>query len=76
MRLDFSMESDAHVVQAERLDRAVEQDLTALDGEAAFAHHGGNVAGRHRAVKLTGIAGLAQHDEALPLQLCSDGFGL
>ncbi len=63
------MELDAHLVQAERLDRPVEHHLPPLYGEAAFGHRRGDVAGGDRAVELTGVASLADHDEALAAEL-------
>ena len=54
---------------------AVEPHLAALDGEAAGAGDVGNVARRHRAVELAGLAGLAQHHEGLALQRHGDALG-
>jgi hypothetical protein len=69
------MEADAELVQAERLDRAVEQDLAALDGNAACRHDLGDVARADRAVELAAVAGLADDDEAFAGELAGDGFG-
>src|SRR4029079_13172163 len=68
-RLDLGMEPDANVVQAKRLDRPVEHDLAAFDGESTLGDRGRDVARGARAIELAGIAGLADDDEAFPLQL-------
>src|SRR5919112_3004875 len=76
LNLDLRVEGDRHGVQAEGLNRGVEDDLVAVDREAALGHHLGEVAGRDRAVEHAGLAGLAQHDEALAVQLLADDLSL
>ena len=63
-------------VQAQRLDRPVEHDLAAVDGEAARRDELGDVARRHRAVELAGVAGLADGEEGLAVELGGDRLGL
>ena len=48
----------------------------AVDREAARLDHVGDVAGRDRAVKLAAVAGLADQDEGLAVQLLGDGLGV
>src|SRR5215212_2302829 len=72
--LDLRMEGDRHVVQADGLDRLVDGDLVAIDREAVLRHDLGEVAGGDRAVEHAGLAGLAQDDEALAVQLLADGL--
>src|SRR5215207_7092259 len=73
--LDLRMEGDRHIVQADGLDRLVESDLVAVNREAVLGHDLGEVAGGDRAVEHAGLAGLAQDDEALAVQLLADGLG-
>ena len=61
-------------MQAEGLDRREDRDLIAADVETASGDRVGDVAGRHGAVKLTGLAGLTQSDEALAVELVGDGL--
>ncbi|ODS00957.1 hypothetical protein AUC68_13635 [Methyloceanibacter methanicus] len=72
----FAVQGNAHLVQSEGLNGLIEQHLTALDGEAAVGHRGGDVAGRNRTVKLTGVTGLTDDDEALARQFPGYGLGL
>ena len=64
-------------MQAQRLDRLIELDLLAGDGETGFGDGGGNVAGVNGAVKLSRLAGLADHDHGKPFQFLAHflGFG-
>jgi hypothetical protein len=62
-------------MQAERLDGALEDDLAAIDGEAAGGDRLGNVARGDGAVELTGIAGRADGDEGLAVELRGNGLG-
>ena len=73
---DLRVEGDGDGVEADRLDRLVEDDLVALHLEAAGGHRVGEVAGRDRAVELAGLAGLADDDEGLAVELGGDRFGL
>lgn len=61
---DVGVQLDAHVVDAQRLDRRIQHDLRAGNRSAAGRHDVGDVAGRDRTVELTALAGLADHDEA------------
>ena len=69
------MELHLHLVHADRLDRIVEDDLVAHHREAAFGDRGRDVAGVDRTVEDAGLAGLAQHDEGLAVELGGDGGG-
>ena len=44
--------------------------------EAAGFDHAGDVAGRDRAIELAAVAGLADQQEGLAVQLLGDGFGV
>jgi hypothetical protein len=70
------MEHDPDGMLAERLDRTVETDLGARDGEAAFRDDFGDVARGDRTVKLSAFAGLTQSNEALAVKLLGNGFGI
>ena len=72
----LGVERNARFVQPERLDRPLENHLTAVDGEAARRHHLGDVAGGDRAVELAGVAGRADRDEGLAVELLGDRLGL
>ena len=76
LRLDLRVEGDGDGVEADRLDRLVEGDLAARDREAAGVDRLGEVAGRDRAVELPGLAGLADDDEGLAVELGGDRLGL
>src|SRR5262245_48842148 len=76
MWLDLGVKLDAELVQPKRLDRPVQHHLAPLDGEAAFGDGFGDVAGRNRAVELAGVAGLADNDEALSVELGRHGLGV
>src|SRR6185312_4159876 len=73
---DFGMERDADRVQAERLDRMIEHDLMALDGETCRGHRLGDVARRYRAVELAAFARLADDGDAELVELAADHFRL
>ena len=70
------MQRDRNIGEADGLDRLVELDLVAADGEALGGQQFGDVAGRHRAVELAGLAGRAHDDEALAVELLGDLAGL
>ena len=70
------MQQHRHLVQADRLDRHVERDLVAVDDETAVGHERGKVARRNRAIELSGFRRLADHHEALPVELGADLVGL
>ena len=72
---NLGVQRDARLVQSEGLDRPLENHLAAVDGEAARRHRLGDVARRHRAVELAGVAGRADGDEGLALELRGDGLG-
>jgi hypothetical protein len=76
MRHDLGMERDADVMNAERLDRPVEQYLAALDREAALGDRRGDIARRDRPIELAGIARLADDDEALAVKLARNTLRL
>ena len=54
---NFGVKLDLGGRQSEGFDRLVEDDLIAVDGEAALGDHRSDVAGRDRTIKLAGIAG-------------------
>ncbi len=70
------MELNRRWRQAKRLDRLVEHDLVAVDREAAFGDDGSDIARRDRAVELAGVAGSADQNERLAVQLGGDRFGV
>ena len=63
-------------LQAQGLDRPVDHGLPTIDAEPTGGDHLGNVARGDGAVELAGIAGLADGDEALALELGGDRLGL
>src|SRR3712207_9355068 len=69
------MEDDRHRVEADGLDRLVDGDLVAINREAVLGHDLGEVTGGDRTVEHAGLAGLAQDDEALAVQLLANGLG-
>ena len=71
---DFWVKLNPGWRQSERLDRLVEHDLVAIDGEAAFADRSRDVACRNRTVKLTRIAGRPDNDERLAFELGGNGL--
>ena len=73
---DLGMQSHTRLMQPKRLDGTLEDDLAAVDGEAAGGDGFGDVARRHRAIKLAGVAGRADGDEDFAFQLLGDGLGL
>ena len=72
----LGVERDADRLQAQRLDGPVEHDLAPVDGEAARGHELGDVARGHGAVELAGVAGLADGEEGLAVELGGDRLGL
>src|SRR5262249_37580085 len=74
--LDLRMERDRPGVGADRLDGAVQDHLGGAEGEAAGLHPFGETGGGHRAVELSGLAGLADDDEGLSVDLGGDRLGL
>ena len=62
---DFRVQRNVDFVKAEFLDRLAEGDLTAINAEAALGDGLCDVAGRNRAIKLTGVASLPNDDESL-----------
>ena len=71
------MQDEARRIQAEGLDRAVESHLAAGDGVPGGGDGLGDVARVHRSVKLTGVAGLADHGDRQAFHVPGDvlGFG-
>ena len=70
------MQANQHVVDAQRLDRGVENDLAALD-LAAFGRDGlDDVARGDRTVQLTRLTGLPDHDIGLAVDLGADRAGV
>ena len=59
-------------MQAQILDRPVEDDLSFLDRKTRSGHRIGNVAGRNRAVQLPALAGLADDDDGKTLDFAAD----
>ncbi len=70
------MQHDPHLGQAERLDRMVEHDLRAVDGQAARGAALGDVAIGHRAVQAAGLARLADDDDGQAGDPLGDPLGL
>ena len=62
-------------VEAEVLDRMVENHLAAVEGEAAGGGGVGDVAGGDRAVEGAAVGGGANHREGLAVELLRDRFG-
>ena len=71
-RLDFGMQLQRHLMQADALDRRLEVDLVARDRVAAGGDDLGDVTGCHRAVELTGLAGLPDDHERLAVERLGD----
>ena len=63
-------------VEAQVLDRMVENDLAAVEGEAAGGGGVGDVAGGDRAVEGAAVGGGANHHEGLAVELLRDLLGL
>ena len=75
---DLGVQANRHFVDAQALDRRVQDDLRALD-LAAFGLDGlGDVATGDRTVQVTGFTGLTDHDVGLAVDLVGDllCFGL
>ena len=62
-------------MQAQRFDGLIQEDLAAIDRKTTFRHDFGDVARRDRAVKLTGIAGLADGDEGFSFEFTRHALG-
>ena len=73
---DFRMHGDGDVVLADGLDRRVQHDLAAADGDAVRLERGDDVANRHRAEQLAGFGSLTQHDDVAAVDLLGDLGGL
>ncbi len=71
----FRMQGDADLVQAERLDRLVEDHLAAIDGEAGGGHAVRDVAVGDRAEQHAGLARLADDDDLGAVHLLGDLLG-
>ena len=72
--LDFGVQRNRYLVQSDRLDRRVQRDLSAVDSKTLFRDQQGQVARGDRAIKLAALGRLAQHREALAVELLSDLF--
>ena len=73
---DLGVQADRHFVDAQALDRRVQDDLRALD-LAAFGLDGlGDVATGDRTVQVTGFTGLTDHDVGLAVDLVGDLLGV
>ena len=66
------MQRDRHLVPADRLDRRVERDLTAVDIESGRRQQADQVARRNRAEQLTRFRRLADDREVLAVELFGD----
>ena len=72
---DFGVQDDGDVMQAQVFDRAAQNDLFAVDGEAFGCSNVCRVTGRNRTVKRTRIGGGADDDELLTVKLVGQCFG-
>src|SRR6185437_9167503 len=72
LRLDLGMQVNRDDVQAERLDRVLDRDVAAVDLVPGGGQRLGDVARRHRAVELPGLARLADDDHRHPVELAGD----
>src|SRR5579875_762880 len=70
------MQMHRNLMQTERLNRCLEDNLIAIDIKAAAGDCSGNVARRDRAVKIAGFARLTDDDEDLTVQLFGYSGGL
>src|SRR5688500_19469332 len=69
LRHHLGVERDANLVEADGLDRLVEQHLCPLNLESRRRCQAGDVARRDGSVELAALARLAQYDEALAVEL-------
>src|SRR5690606_32948732 len=69
---DLGVQADQHLVDAQRLDRRVQDDLRALDLAAFGADGLSDVATGDRTVQLAGFASLTDHNVALTVDLVGD----
>src|SRR5690606_27503421 len=60
---------------ADRLDRMVQFNLVAVQGEAVGRDDFGNVTGRNGTVELAGFTSRTHNDEAFAIELFSNGAG-
>ena len=74
--VDLGVERDVTGCRPELLDRLVEHDLAAVEGEAAGGGGVGDVAGGDRAVERAAVGGGADHHEGLAVELRRDLLGL
>ena len=73
--LNFRMQRDDDLVQTDGLDRMVQFNLVAVQGEAVGGDDFSNVAGRNRTVELTGFTSRTDDDEAFAIKLFGNGQG-
>src|SRR5690606_1451626 len=73
--LDFGVQVQHDLVQADRLDRRVELDLVATDVEAFGDQRLEDVTGSDRTVELAGFASGADDDEGLAVERVGNGLG-
>ena len=72
------MQHNRNGEKADGLDRLADLHLVAVDREAGLFHGVGDIAGAHRTIELAAVAGLADQDELLAVQLLAGllGFAL
>src|SRR6185312_5650475 len=70
--LDFRVHGDGNGVFADGLDRRVEHDLAAADGDAIVLERGDDVANAHRSEQLAGLGGLTKHHDIAAVDLFGD----
>ena len=70
------MHGDGDVVLADGLDRRVQHDLAAADGDPIALKRGDDVANGYRSEQLTAFGGLTQHHDVAAIDLFRDLGGL
>src|SRR5271170_2339487 len=71
----FGMELDRRLMDAEGLDGLDERNLVAANRKAGRCDRLGDIAARHRTIKLPRFAGLADDYEAVAVKLGGDALG-
>src|SRR3546814_16563788 len=73
--IDFGVKRDPNVMDAERLDRAIEDDLVLRYLRTVSFQRLAEVAGRNRAVTLPGVRRWADDDDRFPFKHLDVQFG-